>query len=104
MITNKKSRQAYLAWEPNPVKYQVGRYLAKEGVNLPNSLTEDITGFSLCPTYSDKQLRRITRLKIRRNKYVDGGRDLNVFKGPERSIHDSRQMHVRKALAEEGLF
>jgi len=35
-----------LAWEPNPVKHQMGRYLAKEGADLPNSLTEDIRAFS----------------------------------------------------------
>jgi hypothetical protein len=81
MITNKKSRQAYLAWEPYPEKRQIGRYLAKEGVNLPNSLTEDIGGFSLCPTYSDKQLRRIARLKIRKVTYSHGGRTLHVFEG-----------------------
>jgi hypothetical protein len=103
MITNKKSCQAYLAGEPYPEKRQIGRYLAKEGVNLPNSLTEDITGFSLRPKYSYEQLRRITRLKIH-IKYGHSGGNLKALEGPERIGHGNRQMRIRKALAEEGLF
>jgi len=38
--------------------------LVKEGLTLPNSVTEDIGGFSLAPSYSAKELRRINnRLK-----------------------------------------
>jgi len=38
--------------------------LVKEGQTLPNSVTEDIGGFSLSPGYSIRQLRRINnRLK-----------------------------------------
>jgi hypothetical protein len=33
--------------------------LVKEGQTLPNSVTEDIGGFSLTPGYSKTQLRRI---------------------------------------------
>jgi hypothetical protein len=33
--------------------------LVKEGQTLPNSVTEDIGGFSLSPGYSLRQLRRI---------------------------------------------
>ena len=33
--------------------------LVKEGQTLPNSVTEDIGGFSLSPGYSIRQLRRI---------------------------------------------
>ena len=33
--------------------------LVKEGQTLPNSVTEDIAGFSLAPSYSRTQLRRI---------------------------------------------
>jgi hypothetical protein len=71
MITNKKSCQAYMAWVPYPEKHQMGRYLAKEGANLPNGLTEDVSGISLCPTYSHKQLRRITRLEIRKSAHQE---------------------------------
>jgi len=53
-----------LAWEPNPEKKPVVRYPVKEGRNLPNSETEDVGGFSLCPTYSEKELRRINRIRI----------------------------------------
>ena len=46
-----------------PVESPVGRIPVKEGTNLPNSVTEDVGGFSLCPTYSDKELRRIERIR-----------------------------------------
>jgi hypothetical protein len=40
--------------------------LVKEGLTLPNSVTEDIGGFSLAPRYSTKQLRQINkRLKYK---------------------------------------
>jgi len=42
----------------------VGRLLVKEGKNLPNSVTEDIGGFSLMPRYSAKQIRGMHRRKI----------------------------------------
>jgi len=49
-----------LAWELSPSK-QSGRKVAgrNEGFHLPNSVTEDVGGFSLMPYYSAKQLRRI---------------------------------------------
>jgi hypothetical protein len=56
-------------WEPYPQKIQVGRFLVKlDGKNLPNSVTEDIGGFSLCPKYSAKQRRRINRIQMRKVK------------------------------------
>ncbi len=39
----------------------------EEGKNLPASISEDVGSFSLHPTYSKKQMRRIHRLKIQRN-------------------------------------
>ncbi len=40
--------------------------LVKEGLTLPNSVTEDVGGFSLAPRYSAKELRRINkRLKYK---------------------------------------
>lgn len=60
--------QQYLVkevWQLTPAKNPVGRIPVKEGRNLPNSETEDVGGFSLCPAYSTKQLRRIERLSIR---------------------------------------
>ena len=47
----------------SPVESPVGRIPVKEGTNLPGSMTEDVGGFSLCPTYSDKELRRIGRIR-----------------------------------------
>lgn len=58
-----------LAWEPTPQKIPDGRYPVKEGTTLPNSVTEDVGGFSLCPTYSAKQLRRIEHFRIREIKH-----------------------------------
>ena len=53
-----------LAWELSPSK-ESGRKIAgkKEGFHLPNSVTEDVAGFSLMPQYSVKQLRRIGKHK-----------------------------------------
>lgn len=50
-------------WQPKPAESLVGRNPVKEGKNLPNSETEDVSGFSLCPAYSDKELRRIERVR-----------------------------------------
>ena len=58
-----------LAWEPNPEKNPAWRYPVKEGTTLPNSVTEDVGGFSLAPMYSAKQLRTIARFRIRETKY-----------------------------------
>ena len=59
-----------LAWEPLPIK-QSGfeKTSKKEGKTLPNSVTEDIGGISLMPSYSAKQLRSIKR----REKNRKGG-------------------------------
>jgi len=46
----------------------VGRILVKEGKNLPNSVTEDIGGFSLMPKYTVKQLRGMHRRDVTRSK------------------------------------
>jgi len=42
--------------------------LVKEGLTLPNSVTEDIGGFSLAPRYSAKQLRGINRRLKHKNR------------------------------------
>ena len=51
-----------LAWESLPRK-ESGSKIAgkKEGFHLANSVTEDVGGFSLQPSYSDKQLRSMGR-------------------------------------------
>ena len=46
-------------WQPKPNKSLVGEIPVQEGKTLPNSITEDIGGFSLTPAYSIKQLRCI---------------------------------------------
>jgi hypothetical protein len=47
------------------VSTPVWKTLVKEGQSLPNSETEDVGGFSLCPAYSAKQLHTIQRLRFR---------------------------------------
>jgi hypothetical protein len=60
-----------MMWEPHPRQLQVGSYLAKiDGKKLPNSVTEDVGGFSLCPSYSVRQLRRIDRLRQRKQRVI----------------------------------
>jgi hypothetical protein len=51
-------------WQPTPTEIPVGSLLVKEGETLPRSVTEDVGGFSLHPTYSKKQCRRIHRIRI----------------------------------------
>ena len=51
-----------LAEEPSFEQIPLGRYgIVVDGKNLPSSITEDVGGVSLCPSYSDKQLREIKR-------------------------------------------
>ncbi len=51
-------------WQPKPIEIPVGSMLVKEGKNLPRSITEDVGAFSLHPTYSKKQFRRIHRIRM----------------------------------------
>ena len=44
--------------------------LVKEGLTLPNSITEDIGGFSLAPSYSAKQLGQINRRLKYKNRQL----------------------------------
>ena len=66
----KRQRTNYqkLVWELSPIKQSGGSGAGKnEGFHLPNSVTEDVGGFSLMPYYSGKQLRRIGK-KQRKGK------------------------------------
>lgn len=51
-----------MAWEPLPIR-KPGFELTsrKEGKTLANSVTEDVGGFSLMPSYSVEQLQEISR-------------------------------------------
>ena len=56
-------------WQPKPTKTLVREFPVKEGKTLPNSITEDIGGFSLAPYYSTKELRNISkRLKYKNSQ------------------------------------
>jgi len=62
-----------LAWEPLPIRKSGFEITSKkEGKTLANSVTEDIGGFSLMPEYSVKQLRRISRRKMRHSQMERG--------------------------------
>jgi hypothetical protein len=64
MEHNKQTYQSDLVREPYPAVSRIQKvYPVKDGENLPNSVTEDVGGFSLCPHYTEKQLRRINRIK-----------------------------------------
>ena len=56
------------ASELSAAKKLVGRNPYEEGRNLPKSISEDIGSFSLHPSYSRRQLRRMNRLKMRHSK------------------------------------
>ena len=55
-------------WQPEPVEIPSWKMMVKEGSNLPNSVTEDIGGFSLMPRYSEKTLRRMNMTQKFKNK------------------------------------
>jgi len=56
--------------QPKPAEIPAWKMLVKEGSNLPNSITEDIGGFSLMPRYSVKQLRRMDRKQKHKNRCI----------------------------------
>lgn len=70
-----------LVWQPKPEENPVGIQLVKEGKNLPNSVTEDISGFSLCPSYSAKQQRRIHRISVNESERKNGRNFRNKTRG-----------------------
>ena len=57
-----------LVWEPVPLKLKVVSYLTGK---LTNSSTENFRGISLCPLYSQKQLRKIHRIKKEKTNNVN---------------------------------
>ena len=61
------------------VNNQVGSLPVKEGQELPNSVTEDVGGFSLMPTYSAKQIRRMHRLGFEKSQF--GSKTKSAKKG-----------------------
>ena len=63
-MENKTTNCELFAWQ-SPASRKSGRKITgrKEGFHLPNSVTEDVGGFSLMPAYSDKQQRSIHKRK-----------------------------------------
>ena len=61
-MNTQTTHREQIAWKPLSRK-ESGRKIAgkKEGFHLPNSVTEDVGGFSLQPSYSGKQLRSMGR-------------------------------------------
>jgi|SRR3954447_11228254 hypothetical protein len=87
-----------LTWEqPRPIRQQVRKYPAKDGASIPNSVTEDIGGFSIAPWYSLKQLRRINDLRTRKIKYG--------HKNTKACIHaPHRQYIIKQAFNQEAII
>ncbi len=57
--------------DPSHEQIPIGSYeVVADGVNFPSSLIEDVRGFSLRPSYSAKQLRRITHI-AKKNADID---------------------------------
>jgi len=64
MKNNKQTNLSYLVWESSPeINWIEGSFPIKDDATLPDSVTEDIGGYSLCPIYSTNQLRRMDRLE-----------------------------------------
>ena len=53
----------------NPTENQIGSYL--NGKKLPHNVLENFRGFSFCPLYSEKQLRKIHRIKKEKTNNVN---------------------------------
>ena len=60
---NNVSQYLKLEWGPVPSNIKVESHL--NGKRLPNSV-ENLRGISLCPFYSNKQIRKIHRIKKER--------------------------------------
>jgi hypothetical protein len=73
MIKDKMVRQhQLLATEPSREQIPIGRFgVVLDGGNLPNSVTEDVKGVSLCPIYSARQLRRIHQIAKKKTEQKD---------------------------------
>ena len=56
--------------QPEPTEIPVWKTLVKDGKTIPNSVTEDIGGFSLMPYYTTKQLRRINGKQKHKNRAI----------------------------------
>jgi hypothetical protein len=102
MKNNKQTYQSNLVWESSPeINWIEGGYPVKDGANLPNSVTEDIGGFSLCPVYSKKQLRKIGRLQRRISYRYNNETPKWSSLESRRNIHESKQLLFKRAYREE---
>ena len=66
-----------LVWKPVPLKIEVGSYLTGK---LQNNSSENFKGISLCPLYSNKQLRKIDRIRIEKATIVNRKKNKNTGK------------------------
>jgi hypothetical protein len=106
--TTKMVRQypVKLAWDKSyPAKNLVEEgYQVEDGLNLPNSETEDVGGFSLRPNYSVKQLRRINRL-LRRTTTHRGTKEVrNITPRHIANRSDSKYVLIKQEFVQEGLL
>jgi hypothetical protein len=92
-----------LAWEHlYPKTNQLGRCLGKEGGNLPNNITEDVVGISLCPKYSKKHLRRISR--IHKANYDGVPKGLHTIRNFPHNKSNAKYLTVKPRFPEEDIL
>jgi hypothetical protein len=102
MVNNKQTYQSDLVWEPSPVISRIEKiYPVKDGENLPNSITEDVGGFSLCPHYSKKQLRRISKLQRSYHKEIH---KITTNRKSDRSKKDAKYNLIKRIFLGEGIL
>jgi len=80
--------------DPSLEQIPVGRYgVVADGVNLPSTIIEDVRGFSLRPSYSAKQLRRIVHIAKKKddhqNRYLMSSQRNNENYSKRRFIRTS---------------
>ena len=79
-----------LVWEAVPLKIEVGSYLTDE---LQNNSSENFKGISLCPPYSNKQLRKIDRIRIEKATIVNRKANKNTLKTTPRNKSHKEVMY-----------
>ncbi|MGH9980138.1 MAG: hypothetical protein ACRD6U_01140 [Nitrososphaeraceae archaeon] len=83
-----------LVWEPVSLKIEVGSYLTGK---LQNNSSENFRGISLCPLYSNKQLRKIHRRKLEKANIEDR-------KSNRKSNRDTVKTAIKNKSAQEVMY
>ena len=95
--TSQISQFVKLGQEPSLPENPVRSYrVVVDGMSLPNSVLEDIRGFSLCKSYSTKQIRRINRLRVRKVKSGHANQKTSILR-QIRHVPANKQEHIKRA-------